>query len=105
MFIKFFVESKDESEAMKLVEDSLNEIEENIKKKEFKSITSYWKMENTYIVEMIIELSQEALHGFLYSYSDKWLEFGFPVDELVASLNNHECTYMKNGFVLINIFL
>lgn len=104
MFIKFFVGAVDENEAKKIVEDSLEEIEEIINKKIFKSLTSYWKMKDTYVVEMKIKLFPKALNNFLEFYSDKWLELGCPVNELVASKNSQESVYMKQGFILINIF-
>ncbi|MBR6666201.1 MAG: hypothetical protein IKL22_10875 [Lachnospiraceae bacterium] len=105
MIIKFFIESKMEDQAIQLVEGSLNEIEEIIISKEVKNIMPYWKMENTYVIEMKIELHKNELPRFLNFYSDKWLELGYPVDELVASQNNQGCTYMREGVMMINIFL
>lgn len=104
MFIKFFVEGKEENEALQLIENALKEIE-NIDKKEIKEIVPYWKEENTYIVEVIIELQQNTLHKFLEHFSDEWLEIGCPVDELLASKTSQGCSYMKKGFAFINIFL
>lgn len=105
MFIKFFVEAKENAEALELVSDSLKEMGENINKQEVISVNSYWKMEDTYIVEMVIELKEDALCSFLDLYSDEWLEFGKPVDELLASENNQGCMYMRSGFMIVNIFL
>ena len=76
-----------------------------IKKCEVRNLTSYWKIENVYIIEAIIELYQDKLKHFLDFFSDTWMELGNPIDELLASKSNEGCTYIRNGFILINIFL
>ncbi|MBQ4523076.1 MAG: hypothetical protein IJA10_09025 [Lachnospiraceae bacterium] len=105
MKINFFVEAQVEKEAIRLVQDGLYSMEEIIVSKEEQKVAPYWKMENVYIVEMTVELSQNTLQFFLESFSDDWLEIGNPVEELLASKTNQGCKYMKEGFVLINIFL
>lgn len=105
MEIKFFVEAKEKNDAIKLVNDSLQEIDEILITKKEKKVISYWKMKDVYIVEFEIELYKEMLQCFLNRYSDVWIEMGYPVDELLASKNNMECKYMKNKFIMIDVFL
>lgn len=105
MYIKFFVEAEASKEATKLVYESLQEIDEIILKKELKGVEAYWKRKDVYIVKFDIELYKDTLKKFLDVYSDVWIELGYPVDELLASRNNEECKYMKEGFSLVNIFL
>ena len=56
-------------------------------------------------MEFDIELYNDTLKKFLDKYSDVWIELGYPVDELLASRDNEGCKYMKDGFILINLFL
>lgn len=105
MQINFFVEAEVPKEATKLVYESLREIDEIILKKELKGVEAYWKMKDVYIVEFDMELCKDTLKKFLDVYSDFWMELGYPVDELLASRDNKECKYMKEGFLLVNTFL
>lgn len=105
MQVKFFVKAEGSKDATRLVYKSLQEVDEIILKKEEKGVESYWKMKDVYIVEFDIELYNDTLKKFLDKYSDVWIELGYPVDELLASRDNEGCKYMKDGFILINLFL
>lgn len=105
MLIKFYVEAQEEIEAINLVVDGLDNVEKYIIQKKISDVLPYWKENGIYIVEIVLELHKDILYKFLSEFSDTWLEFGYPVDELLASKNNESCSYMKMGFVLINIFL
>lgn len=105
MQIKFFVEAEESKDATRLVYESLQEIDEIILKKEEKCVEPYWKMKDVYIVEFDMELYKDTLKNFLDIYSDVWIELGYPVDELLASRYNEGCKYMKEGFILVNLFL
>ena len=63
------------------------------------------KIDNVFIFEVIIELQANTLKSFMDYYSDKWFEFGYPVDEFLASKNISECTFIRPGYEMINIFV
>lgn len=104
MYIRYFVNTNKKESAINLVEESLIGIQEKIIYKQIKKTEPYWKIDNIYIVEMEIEIQKESITVFLNLYSDNWIEYGNPTDELISSKNNKECAYMKKGFEMINIF-
>ena len=106
MLIRFFVEAKEKKEALKLVEGNLAFFEKTLKIERINEVSQYWKIKNTFLVEMLVTPQRNVfqLKCFLEFFSDSWLEFGYPVDEFLASKNNNNCTYMKDKFVLIDIF-
>ena len=105
MLIKFFVEAAEKELAISIVNKGLYDAQEYVKEEEIKNVIPYWKEKDMYIVELALELYQGVLHNFLQVFSDAWLELGYPVDELLASRNNKDCAYMKEGIVLINVFI
>ena len=105
MLIRFFIESTDKEIAIRLVNKGLYDAQEYIKGKKIKNVMPYWKEKNIFIVEADLEINSNLMQDFLSVFSDNWMEIGYPVDELLASRNNKNCVYMKEGFILINIFL
>ena len=105
MFIRYFVASDSQNDAVSLINNDYKKIDYYISKKEIKKVLPYWKIDNVYIVEVIIDLQTDMLKSFMDYYSDKWLEYGCPVDEYVASKNIQECTFIRTGYEMINIFL
>ena len=57
-----------------------------------------------YIIEVTIDLQADTLKSFMDYYSGKWLECGYPVDEFLTSKNIPECTFIRTGYEMINIF-
>jgi hypothetical protein len=39
-----------------------------------------------------------------YIQPEKWIEFGNPIDEVLASETTKGCNYIKKGINMINIF-
>lgn len=105
MFIRLFVDAHGENEALQLAENGLNDAKEYIFSKEIQKIEPYWKTENTFVVELSAELQPNMLPQFLAVFSDTWIEFGSPANELLASRSHEACKYIKAGFQLINIIL
>ncbi|MCH1627034.1 hypothetical protein [Fredinandcohnia quinoae] len=66
-------------------------------------------MENNYVVEIDLSLlegiNEVELKGVLMSISDKWLKFGIPTNELLASEAIEGCSYILNGINMVNIHL
>ena len=105
MFIRYFIESDSQNGAINLINRDFQNLDCYIRKKEIKNILPYWKIDNVYIIEVIIDLRADTLKCFMDYYSDKWLECGYPVDEFLTSKNIPECTFIRNGYGMINIFL
>lgn len=107
MLFRYFVEASEEIIAKDFVEKSLQLIEENIIRKEYQKIVPYWKMEEIYLVEVLIEMNNkdDKLLFLLDSIADNWIKFGNPIEELVASQENPDCQFMRKEFAMVNIFL
>ncbi len=105
MEVRFFIEAKDEKEAIRITELGIDSAKAYIESVELKNVEKYWKMEEVHVIEMVIEVREKSMQGFLDVFSDDWLSLGKPTDELLASQNNERCTYMREGFILINIRL
>lgn len=108
MLFRLFAYSNSESEAKKVFDSIINNIENSIVYKEYKKIEPYWKIEGIYVIEVKIELdkdfNEEKKEEFLKSIADKWTMFGNPVDEVLASETTEGCNYIKKGVNMINIF-
>lgn len=105
MFIRFFVEAQDKGDALQIIHDNLPYKEKMISEVIVKNVEPYWKVQDIYVVESELIIQQEVLGDFLDFFSDAWIEFGEPVEELLASRDNVECRFMREKFVLINVFL
>lgn len=108
MLFRLFAYSNDEVEAKSVFESIINDIESSIVYKEYKKIEPYWKIEGIYVVTVRIELHNdfegENKEDFLKSISDKWITFGNPIDEVLASETTEGCNFIKKGVNMINIF-
>lgn len=105
MFIRYFIESDSQNDAINLINSDYKNLDCYICKKEIKNVLPYWKIDNVYIIEVIIDLKADTLKSFMDYYSHKWLECGYPVDEFLTSRNIPECTFIRTGYEMINIFL
>jgi hypothetical protein len=109
MYIRLFANSQTEGEALSVFENVISYITNIIKCKEIKKIEPYWKIEGVYEIGAEIELNEDLkgdyLKGFLNSISDKWIFYGNPANEVLASDSTESCTYLKVGVKMINILL
>lgn len=105
MFIRFFVEAREKEEAIQIIQDNLKYEERMVSKVILNKIEPYWKIQGVYIAEVELKIQQELLGDFLDFFSDVWIEFGEPVEELLAYRDNKECKFMREKFVLIDVFL
>lgn len=108
MFMRLFVEADNSQTSEKMLKDVCAVLQKEVKKIEIKKNEPYWKMQGIYVLEtnidFINEISRPTLNDFFNGISDKWLFFGDPVDEALASDTNKGCTYIKKGLKMINIF-
>lgn len=108
MFMRVFVEADNSETAAKMVEDICAILQKEIEVVEIVKNEPYWKMQGVYVLETKIdfrgELSTSTLNEFLTAISDKWLFFGDPVNEALASDANQDCNYIKKGLKMINLF-
>ncbi|WP_313563417.1 hypothetical protein [Ruminiclostridium cellobioparum] len=110
MYIRLIAISADEKEAAQILDSVLKEIQKSIINKEIRLLEPYWKIEGRYEIEANINLdfdsnfSNNRIQTFLNSISDKWIMYGSPVNEVLASQTTEGCNILKNGVSLINIF-
>ena len=109
MFIRLFAYADNERTAKSIANDVLSSLARCIDKVDYVSCEPYWKIDGTYKIEMSIvfvnQLTDSQFHSFMNDVSDKWLFFGSPPDELLASDTTEGCSYIKTGVSLINVFL
>lgn len=109
MLFRVFEYSNNQDEAKLIFESVISEIQNSIISKEYKKIEPYWKIEGIYVVEVSIKLdksfNRDKYEKFLKSISDKWISYGDPVDEIIASETIEDCNYTKEEINMINIFL
>lgn len=107
MIIRYYVEVSSEQLAKELIENTYKCLESKIIRKEYQKLEKYWKIEGTYLVEVVLELnsSLSAFQKYLESMADYWMELGNPIEELLASRTDMKCNFMKEKFVMINIIL
>lgn len=108
MFIRLFTHSSNEEESKKILNEIIDKELQYIDKIEYVTIEPYWKLDGIYIVEvnvnLIVEFNEEKIKDFLQSISDKWIYFGNPLEEALASETTEGCNYIKDGINMINIF-
>ena len=109
MFIRLFAYANNENNAKLVTNSVLDSIYHNIDKIEYDSCEPYWKINGIYKVEIKVLLKESLTDGqfqfFINDISDKWLLFGSPTDEFLASETTEGCNYIKSGVSLINIFI
>jgi formylmethanofuran:tetrahydromethanopterin formyltransferase len=107
MFIRLFAECDDKETALDIYRNVTDGIKENVENEEIVDVKPYWKMKGIFVVEAEMDLKRalngEEFHYFLSFISDKWLRFGDPTDEFLASVTTEGCKYMKKGVYMINI--
>ena len=102
MDIKFFIYGVSEPDAKRKLVESFNEFSDL----EFTVLDSekYWKLENVYIFNVKSVLSKDNMDSFLNLYADNWIKIGNPVEEYIASDNDENTTYIREDFVMIQVF-
>ncbi|WP_238917732.1 hypothetical protein [Clostridium sp. YIM B02555] len=107
MLIRLFAYSNNEVQAKNIFDSITSSINSSIVFKEYKKIEPYWKIEGIYLIEVRIELDkyfkEESMEEFLKSIADKWIVFGNPIEEVLASEATEGCNYIKKGVNMINI--
>ena len=101
MFIRLFAYAINEIKAKNVLDDVLKAIELDLERIDFLICEPYWKMDGIYEMELKIslkrELSDTELNTFLENISDRWMLFGTPPDEMLASITMEGCNYIKKG--------
>ncbi|MDN4618536.1 hypothetical protein QCD85_10540 [Paenibacillus sp. PsM32] len=107
MFVRLFVNAKSETEARVVLEKVFRIFSPILENKEIKKIEPYWKMDEVYIVEITMLISENQteskLNRILECIANKWIRFGDPVTELLASDTTENCIFMLEGIKMINI--
>jgi hypothetical protein len=108
MLFRVFEYSNNENDAKVIFDDIINNIKDYITNKNYIKIEPYWKIKGIYVVEVKIQFNKNfndiILKKFLMSIAYKWMEFGNPIDEVLASETMDECNYIKKDINMINIF-
>ena len=102
MNAKFFIYGIDESDARQKLLESFEQI--SVIKCSQHECEKYWKMENVYTFKAEVDLNEENLDSFLNLYANHWMKIGNPVEEYIASSNDVDTTYIRSGFVMIQVF-
>ncbi|QVK17664.1 hypothetical protein KHQ81_12540 [Mycoplasmatota bacterium] len=109
MYIRMFTYSKNEYEAKNIFKNMIVDIQYYIKLLKYEKIEKYYKFDNSFLIEVTIELSEEfnqkKAEDFFKSISDFWIMFGQPIDNILASKTTIGCNYMKFDIEMINIYL
>ncbi|WP_176009274.1 hypothetical protein [Paenalkalicoccus suaedae] len=109
MFVRLFVNSKNDSQTRSILRSFIKKFHPILKSQEIQKIEAYWKIENAYVVEIDLSLldgtSEVELNKVLMSISDRWLKFGSPTNEFLASETTEGCKYILNGLIMVNIHL
>ena len=107
MIIRLFAFATNDNEARLVIDNVLDSINQNIERTEYLSCEPYWKIEGVYAVELKIsfknEISEINIENWLNDISDKWLLFGSPTNEFLASITTKDCNFIKDGIYMINI--
>ena len=109
MYIRLFAMAVNESEAKTVAENVLSSISYNIKSFDYVKLAPYWKMDGLYEVELKVlfkgVFSDLQLENYLEDISDKWVCFGSPANEFLASVTAEDCNFIKTGIYMINILM
>lgn len=107
MYIRLFANTSNSDEALSILSDALHDIKDIIETQEIVKSEPYWKVEEVYVVETEItlreQLQTEKLKHFLYGIADKWISYGEPINEAVASETTKDCNFIMKGVNMINI--
>lgn len=107
MFIRLYVNAKSELEARLVLEKVLKIFQPVLKSNEIQKVEPYWKIDGVYVVEITMLISEGKteieMNGLLESIADKWIRFGSPTTELLASDTTENCNFLLNGLKMINI--
>lgn len=108
MFVRLFANTTDKSEAISILNNTLASIENKIKSKNITKTEPYWKMEYVYLVESEIlfydDLDSEQINQFMYGIANKWMFFGSPINEALASDTVEGCEFLISGVKFYYIY-
>lgn len=105
MIMKYFVYSKESNDALNVVENSIRVIKDDILDKKYLTIESYWKFEETYVVELKVKIKDRHKNfgQFLNNISDCWITNDV-VDEIFAAQNEGRCHFNNKRIEFIIIY-
>lgn len=107
MFVRLFVHAKSETEAHLVLEKVLKIFSPILENNEIKKIEPYWKMDEAYIVELTMLISENQteveLNKTLDCIANNWTRFGNPAIEFLASDTTQNCIFTLKGIKMINI--
>lgn len=106
MNIRLYVKSNNEPEALLVFEKVLKIFSSIMVSKEVLKIEPYWKIDGVYFVEVKIitkEITENKMEKILESISDRWIQFGSPPTEFLASDTTENCNYILDGLKMIDI--
>ena len=104
MVMRSFIEAREKEVAISILESALADADKYIKSKEIWDISPYWKYDDMHVAKVFIVLEPYSFQDFTAVFSDTWEEYGIPiVDKFLASKNDVNCSYIKEGFALIVI--
>lgn len=109
MLIRIFTYASSESDSKQIVDNTLRRLNDSIDTVEYISCKPYWKINGIYENEVRIvfknDLTDVQLNTWLNDISDKWLYWGSPVTEMLASETTNDCHYIIDGVTMINVLL
>ena len=109
MFIRLFAYAANEPKSRQIVDNAVKGICDYIDSIEIISCKPYWKISGVYENEVKVvlknDLTDAQLKTWLNDISDKWLYWGSPANEMLASETTEDCHYIMDGVNMINVFL
>ncbi|WP_338751109.1 hypothetical protein [Bacillus sp. FJAT-52991] len=107
MFIRLYLNAKNKDQAQHSINKFLKIFEPITESEQLLKVEPYWKIENIYVAEIDIipqeNYTSKSLNEILYEISDHWIEFGDPVNELLASATDDNCKFIIPEFNMVNI--
>lgn len=109
MLIRSYLYTQDKNESFSIIENAISVFKGNFTNYTILKNEPYWKDPNLFVVEVKLStytsFSIEDIEEGLRSIADKWLYFGNPVDEALASDTMEGCRFLITGVKMINIFI
>ncbi len=103
--LRLFVEVANEEQALQYVNKIFEEVASGIIKKKMKLVEKYWKMTGGFVVHYELLVEHKVLAYLQEKISDSWMVLGAQGEELIASRNSENCSYMSDKIVMANIVI
>lgn len=105
-----YVYATSEEESKIVCKNILEELNMYIAKIKIMYNIPYWKIEGIYEMSIQIEalidlIKEDKWIEFLNNITDKWVEYGDPVNEILISRNLEGCNFIRDDVEMINMFL